>query len=245
MKNDLFKNFKSLKEKETKSQKNEMIFEASKVDNVSGSDEIIEKTKIQSQAEDNTIDETENLVNKDLDKSIESTTSKKTVKDTMINPYAKRLDSNVQKKSFTIFLKEESLEFIKDFVFYKATKEKLIFFNQSDALVEGLDLIKGNYTHIEERPQYIKDQEKVKKGGRKRNSDEVYSATTSCYIPVSYWDFIKDVTYSKVISGDMYFKDWDLIESGVEEIRKKYKGKIHPRPDYIREDEMLRRGKKG
>ncbi|MDY3345661.1 hypothetical protein PG326_10495 [Riemerella anatipestifer] len=239
MKNDLFKNFKSLKEKEKESQKSENNL-SFKMNNVSGINEEIKVTKLIETEIINPI-KTKSLVNGD---KLETLVQKTQIKENSVNMYAKRLDYNVQKKSFTIFLKESSLEFIKDFVFYKVTKEKLFFYNQSDALVEGLDLIKKEYSNIEERPQYIKDQEKVKKGGRKRNSDEVYSVTTSCYIPVSYWDFVKDVTYFKVISGDMYFKDWDLIEIGLEAIRKKYKGKIHPRPDYIREDEMLRRGKK-
>ena len=179
---------------------------------------------------------------KDKPKNESETSS--VVNEKPINPYAKRLDSSLQKKSFTIFLKQDSLEFIKDFVFYKATKERLIFYNQSDALIEGLDLIKKDYPNLSERPEHIKEQEKVKKGGRKRFSDETYSATTSCYIPTTYWDFVKDVTYSKVISGVMYYKDWDLIEDGIKALKLAYKDLVAPRPNYIREEEIMR-GRRG
>ncbi|MFP3548839.1 hypothetical protein SB748_36225, partial [Rhizobium sp. SIMBA_035] len=75
---------------------------------------------------------------------------------------------------------------------------------------------------INARPDFIREQEKAKKGGRKRNSDEVYEATTTIYIPGQYYDFIKDVTYNKVIAGDLYFKDWDLLEESILKLRKKY-----------------------
>lgn len=248
MKSNLFKNFKTLKEKGNEVSEPTKNLVSGKTDNVSVKEEIsIPKTGKTT------------VVNKDNSKKIfEPTVEKKILvvnpnesvfvtpkfakanPAKPVNPYAKRLDSSVQKKSFTIFLKDDSLEFLKDFVFYKVTGEKLFFYNQSDALVEALDLIRDSFSNIPERPEHIREQEKMKKGGRKRNSDEVYSSTTSCYIPVTYWDFIKDVTYSKVISGNMYYKDWDLIEIGVETLRKKYKGLVSPRPDYIREDEMQR-----
>lgn len=248
MKSNLFKNFKTLKEKESEIAEPTKDLVSEKMDNVSVKEEVlIPHTKEKTESKK---DKTKKIVEPVAEKNILTEKPKETAIVTPkvakanpakpVNPYAKRLDSSVQKKSFTIFLKDDSLEFLKDFVFYKVTGEKLIFYNQSDALVEALDLIRDSFGDIPERPKYIREQEKMKKGGRKRNSDEVYSSTTSCYIPVTYWDFIKDVSYSKVISGNMYYKDWDLIEIGVETLRKKYKGLVLPRPDYIREDEMQR-----
>lgn len=263
MQNNLFKNFKTLKEKESEieTNPNPIASDIPKItDNVSvksdhstkkasaSKEKINKSAKLQRSGLEETIDDT--VVKEQTEKELEAkpktkisaNASTETLSQNVAptNPYAKRLDASLQKKSFTIFLKEPSLEFIKDFVFYKATKERLIFYNQSDTLIECLDLLKPNFPNLKERPDYIKEQEKVKKGGRKRYSDETYSATTSCYIPVDYWDFIKNVTYSKVISGDMYYKDWDLIEQGILELRKKYEGQIKPRPDYIREEEMMR-----
>lgn len=154
--------------------------------------------------------------------------------------YAKQITVNQTKRSFTIFLKADSLEFLKDLVFYKATEERLIFYNQSEAFVEAMDLIIPSHKNIVPRPDFIREQEKNKKGGRKRNSDEVYGTTTTVYIPGEYFDFIKDVTYNKVVSGDLYYKDWDLLEESIQKLKKKYGDKIQSRPDYIREDEKLR-----
>ena len=122
----------------------------------------------------------------------------------------------------------------------EATVERQIFYNQSEALVEALELLKINFKNIKPRPEFIRDQEKTKKGGRKRNSDEIYDTTTTVYIPGQYFEFIKDVTYNKVVEGDLYYKDWDLLELGIIELKKKYGKNIQPRPDYIREDEKQR-----
>ena len=100
--------------------------------------------------------------------------------------------------------------------------------------------MKINFKNIKPRPEFIRDQEKTKKGGRKRNSDEIYDTTTTVYIPGQYFEFIKDVTYNKVVEGDLYYKDWDLLELGIIELKKKYGKNIQPRPDYIREDEKQR-----
>ena len=141
-------------------------------------------------------------------------------------------------------MKGSSLEFLKDLVFYKATAERQIFYNQSEAITEALVLMMSEYKNISPRPDSIKEQEKSRKGGRKRNSDEVYDASTTVYISGQSFDFVKDVTYNKVISGDLYFKDWDLLESSILKLKEKYGDNIQPRPDYIREDEKLRGRKK-
>ena len=154
--------------------------------------------------------------------------------------YSKRVNTDQGKRTFTIFLKSPSLEFIKDLVFYKATVERQIFYNQSEAISEGLELLKPEFINIVPRPEFIREQEKNKKGGRKRNSDEIFDSSTTVYISGQYFDFIKDVTYNKVVSGDLYYKDWDLLESAIELMREKYGNNVKPRPDYIREEEKMR-----
>ncbi len=244
MNTNLFKNFKSLKEKADEINESEV----EKVDNVSvekqekqikaavGNDTNSEKSQIKLQIlppiKKNRPVKKEILEAKNL---LQTKIGEETV-----NRYAKTLEEDLAKRTFTIFLKEDSAEFIKDLVFYKATVERQIFYNQSEALVEALELLKNDYKSIKPRPEFIRNQEKTKKGGRKRNSDEVYETTTTVYIPGQYFEFIKDVTYNKVVEGNMYFKDWDLLESGINKLRNKYGKSIKPRPDYIREDEKLR-----
>lgn len=245
MKDSLFKNFKTLKEKNSaESANSDGVGVQDKMDNVSvvsNSSSDTNSKKAKKAVSEKINADIDDQKNSGFPSRIELTSRVgKADPKKPVNPYAKRLDSSVVKKSFTIFLKDNSFEFLKDFVFYKVTQERLIFYNQSDALIEALDLIKGQFNNAPERPESIKQQEKMRKGGRRRNSDEIYSSTTSCYIPISYWDLIKDVTYFKVTSGDMYYKDWDLIEVGIEALRRKYNGLVVPRPDYIREEEMQR-----
>ncbi|CAA7392435.1 hypothetical protein [Chryseobacterium fistulae] len=252
MKADLFKNFKTLKEK-----KEEKTAEALKVDNVSedtNGEELIEQDKknkilqsqISTQSKEN---ESEKEQTEDIAKKIKKRPIKKEIyearaalypENSTTGAYSKKDKVNQGKRTFTVFLKSNTLEFLKDLVFYKATAERQIFYNQSEAIVEGLELIMPLYKNITSRPDFIREQEKNKKGGRKRNSDEIYDSTTTAYIPGQYYDFIKDVTYNKVVGGDLYFKDWDLLESSISELRKKYGNNINPRPDYIREDEKQR-----
>lgn len=256
MKANLFKNFKTLKQKEEELKP----AEDEKVDIVSVKDEetvevVIDKVKKQEPKEVvEKVEETAPKVEKDLVNELKRPVEKKrpvkkeileakaalATAQTNKTSYAKQITVNQTKRSFTIFLKADSLEFLKDLVFYKATEERLIFYNQSEAFVEAMDLIIHTHKNIVPRPDFIREQEKNKKGGRKRNSDEAYGTTTTVYIPGEYFDFIKDVTYNKVVSGDLYYKDWDLLEESIQKLKKKYGDKIQSRPDYIREDEKLR-----
>ncbi|MCQ4142459.1 hypothetical protein [Chryseobacterium sp. EO14] len=249
MKANLFKNFKTLKEKEEE-----------KVDNVSVSESPMNKLKVDSEKEIIHIHDHVGSLKEKNESSIadssplKSVEKKRPVKKEILEAraalhesnkfkskaYSKKINSGQGKRTFTVFLKSDSLEFLKDLVFYKATAERQIFYNQSEAIVESLDLVMPNYKLINPRPDFIREQEKNKKGGRKRNSDEVYDATTTIYIPGQYFDFIKDVTYNKVVEGNLYFKDWDLLEASIIKLKKKYGNNIQPRPDYIREDEKLR-----
>jgi hypothetical protein len=243
MNTNLFKNFKSLKEKADEIKDDETV----KEDNVSVKIEnhtekfVVEQV---SKVKSNDVAESSKIVkkNRPFKKEILDAKSllQSQVGEEKKNIYAKTMDEDLAKRTFTIFLKADSLEFIKNLVFYKATVERQIFYNQSEALVEALELLKNNFKNIKPRPEFIRDQEKTKKGGRKRNSDEIYDTTTTVYIPGQYFEFIKDVTYNKVVEGDLYYKDWDLLELGIIELKKKYGKYIQPRPDYIREDEKQR-----
>lgn len=255
MKANLFKNFKSLKQKEEELKS----ADEEKVDIVSVEDKVQEvaeeKPVVQEPKEEETkVEEKVVAVEKEIVKEIKKPVEKKrpvkkeilearaalATAQTNKTSYAKQITVNQTKRSFTIFLKADSLEFLKDLVFYKATEERLIFYNQSEAFVEAMDLLIPSHKNIVPRPDFIREQEKNKKGGRKRNSDEVYGTTTTVYIPGEYFDFVKDVTYNKVVGGDLYYKDWDLLEEAIQKLRKKYGDKIQSRPDYIREDEKLR-----
>lgn len=246
MKANLFKNFKTLKEKET--EKNLAIVE--KVDNVS-----VEVEERSQEKDLDAISGSQNISNKEglnlqnikknrpVKKEIleaREALQKQQIENLENKVYAKIVKEDQTKRTYTVFLKADSLEFIKDLVFYKATAERQIFYNQSEALVEALKILQPTLKNITPRPDFIRDQEKNKKGGRKRNSDEVYDMTTTIYIPGNFFEFIKDVTYNKVIGGNLYYKDWDLLELAVNKLREKYDSKIKPRPDYIREDEKLR-----
>lgn len=254
MKANLFKNFKTLKQKEgelkpkQKEEKVDNVSVESHNDNISeyGNNKSIKETEVEKK---------ENLLttNKIASKTEEVPEKKRPVKKEIMEaraaltsiqenkmPYAKQIVTNQTKRSFTIFLKANSMEFLKDLVFYKATEERLIFYNQSEAFVEAMDLTMPHHKNIVARPDFIREQEKRRKGGRKRNSDEIYGITTTVYIPGQYYDFVKDVTYNKVVNGDLYYKDWDLLEESIQKLKKKYGNKIQSRPNYIREDEMLR-----
>ena len=243
MNTNLFKNFKSLKEKADEIKDDETV----KEDNVS--------VKIENHTEKLVVEQVSKVKSNDVAESSKIVKKNRPVKKEILdaksllqsqvgeekkNIYAKTMDEDLAKRTFTIFLKADSLEFIKNLVFYKATVERQIFYNQSEALVEALELLKINFKNIKPRPEFIKEKKKTKKGGRKRNSDEIYDTTTTVYIPGQYFEFIKDVTYNKVIEGDLYYKDWDLLELGIIELKKKYGENIQPRPDYIREDEKQR-----
>jgi len=261
MKANLFKNFKTLKEKEEEKK----LADDVKVDNVS----VDINDSENSQNKNNSDSESLNYQTQsgDLDvgedkfdqpairiSNTKPVEKKRPVKKEILEAraalqqndmskteaYSKKINIDQGKRTFTVFLKPDSLEFLKDLVFYKATAERQIFYNQSEAIIESLELIMPTYKSITPRPDFIREQEKNKKGGRKRNSDEVYDATTTIYIPGQYFDFIKDVTYNKVVEGNLYFKDWDLLESSIAKLKKKYGNNIQPRPDYIREDEKLR-----
>lgn len=258
MKANLFKNFKTLKEKEDEKK----LADDVKVDNVSvveipGQDLKIENesdissgniiTNVDGHTEKANDSITEAFSSKSVEKKrpikkeiLEARAALQENNKTKPETYSKKINIDQGKRTFTVFLKPDSLEFIKDLVFYKATAERQIFYNQSEAIIESLELIMPTYKSITPRPDFIREQEKTKKGGRKRNSDEVYDATTTIYIPGQYFDFIKDVTYNKVVEGNLYFKDWDLLESSITKLKKKYGDNIQPRPDYIREDEKLR-----
>ena len=261
MKANLFKNFKTLKEKEEENKLADNI----KVDNVSvtknqlkdfnqDKDSKIENVNYSSNPDN--VYSTAEITDISIDKAPNEkpVEKKRPVKKEILEAraalqqnntakheaYSKKININQGKRTFTVFLKPDSLEFLKDLVFYKATAERQIFYNQSEAIIESLELIMPTYKSISPRPDFIREQEKNKKGGRKRNSDDVYDATTTIYIPGQYFDFIKDVTYNKVVEGDLYFKDWDLLEASIGKLKKKYGDNILPRPDYIREDEKLR-----
>lgn len=256
MKANLFKNFKSLKQKEEelKSADEEKVDIVS-VEDVEVKEVAEEKPAVEEpKAEEKKVEEKVVAVKEEIEKEIKKPVEKKrpvkkeilearaalATAQTNKTSYAKQITVNQTKRSFTIFLKADSLEFLKDLVFYKATEERLIFYNQSEAFVEAMDLLIPSHKNIVPRPDLIREQEKNKKGGRKRNSDEVYGTTTTVYIPGEYFDFVKDVTYNKVVGGDLYYKDWDLLEEAIQKLKKKYGDKIQSRPDYIREDEKLR-----
>lgn len=261
MKANLFKNFKTLKEKEEEKK----LADDVKVDNVSvdknNSEDFQSKNNSDSEnlndkTQSGNLDATEDKVNQPAiqDSGTKPIEKKRPVKKEILEAraalqqnntskteaYSKKVNTDQGKRTFTVFLKPDSFEFLKDLVFYKATAERQIFYNQSEAIIESLELIMPTYKSINPRPDFIREKEKNRKGGRKRNSDEVYDATTTIYIPGQYFDFIKDVTYNKVIEGNLYFKDWDLLESSIAKLKKKYGNNIQPRPDYIREDEKLR-----
>ena len=249
MKANLFKNFKTLKEKEA--EKNLAIVE--QVDNVS--------VEVEAKTRKNGLDPIANISSEEIstnkeDLNLQKIKKSRTVKKEVLEArealqkqqienlenkvYAKIVKEDQSKRTYTVFFKADSLEFIKDLVFYKATAERQIFYNQSEAVVEALNLLQSILKNITPRPDFIRDQEKNKKGGRKRNSDEVFDMTTTVYIPGDFFEFIKDVTYNKVVGGNLYYKDWDLLELAVIKLREKYGNKIKPRPDHIREDEKLR-----
>lgn len=257
MKANLFKNFKTLKEKN--------LADDVKVDNVSESEskpedfqnkKNFDSEKVNDETPSGDLDVAEDKVDhpvihisstKPIEKKrpikkeiLEARAALQPNNTSKTEAYSKKINTDQGKRTFTVFLKPDSFEFLKDLVFYKATAERQIFYNQSEAIIESLELIMPTYTSITPRPDFIREQEKNKKGGRKRNSDEVYDATTTIYIPGQYFDFIKDVTYNKVVEGNMYFKDWDLLESSIANLKKKYGNNIQPRPEYIREDEKLR-----
>lgn len=258
MKANLFKNFKTLKEKEEEIKNSDN----SVLDNVSELKEDVVQLKPSTKKIDEGINEikaaNESLIGnkKSVNEKNSSTVvvKKRPIKKEILEAkaalisnspentveYSKKITSEEGKRTFTIFLKSTSLEFLKDLVFYKATAERQIFYNQSEAITEALGLTMNDYKNISPRPDFIKEQEKSKKGGRKRNSDEIYDASTTVYISSQSFDFVKDVTYNKVIAGDLYFKDWDLLESAILKLKDKYGNNIQPRPDYIREDEKLR-----
>ena len=261
MKANLFKNFKTLKEKEEEKK----LADDVKVDNVyvdiNESENFQNKNNSDSESlnyeiQSGDLDVAEDKVDQPATRvsNTKPIEKKRPVKKEILEAraalqrnnisktetYSKKINKDQGKRTFTVFLKPDSFEFLKDLVFYKATAERQIFYNQSEAIIESLELIMPTYKSITPRPDFIREQEKNKKGGRKRNSDEVYDATTTVYIPGQYFDFIKDVTYNKVIEGNLYFKDWDLLESSIAKLKMKYGSNIQPRPEYIREDEKLR-----
>ncbi|AZA80396.1 hypothetical protein EG347_22850 (plasmid) [Chryseobacterium sp. G0186] len=248
MKANLFKNFKTLKEKEGEKK----LAEDVKLDNVSEIENNSAPIEPVAEAHEENPKEEISVVEAP---HAEVVVKKRPVKKEVLEAraalvgnntadssggYSKDIKKDQGKRTFTVFMKAASLEFLKDLVFYKATAERQIFYSQSEAVIESLELIMPAYKSMNARPDFIREQEKTKKGGRKRNSDEIYEATTTIYIPGQYYDFIKDVTYNKVIAGDLYFKDWDLLEESILTLRKKYGKNIQPRPDYIREDEKQR-----
>lgn len=255
MKANLFKNFKTLKEKEEEIKNSDH----SVLDNVSELKEGVKISEASTKKLDKEKTERKKVLEDNKDELVlnEKTSSNKVVKKRPVKTeilearaalakpestveYSKKIVVDEGKRTFTIFLKSSTLEFLKDLVFYKATAERQIFYNQSEAITESLGLMMNEFKNISPRPDFIRDQEKSRKGGRKRNSDEVYDASTTVYISGQSFDFVKDVTYNKVISGDLYFKDWDFLESAVMKLKEKYGNNIQPRPDYIREDEKLR-----
>lgn len=255
MKANLFKNFKTLKEKEEEIKNSDH----SVLDNVSELKEDVKTSEASTKKLDKEMNENKEVLEDNKSELVlnEKTSSNKVVKKRPVKKeilearaalakpestveYSKKIVADESKRTFTIFLKSSTLEFLKDLVFYKATAERQIFYNQSEAITESLGLMMDEFKNISPRPDFIRDQEKSRKGGRKRNSDEVYDASTTVYISGQSFDFVKDVTYNKVISGDLYFKDWDFLESAVMKLKEKYGNNIQPRPDYIREDEKLR-----
>ncbi|MGU3377598.1 hypothetical protein [Chryseobacterium sp. M5A1_1a] len=245
MKANLFKNFKTLKEKEGEKK----LAEDENLDNVSvieseQAEPTLKESKINPEEESSVVEKTDSgdIVKKRPVKKeiLEAKAALMSNNTDSSGGYSKSIKKDQGKRTFTVFMKAASLEFLKDLVFYKATAERQIFYSQSEAVIEALELIMPSYKSINTRPDFIREQEKAKKGGRKRNSDEIYEATTTIYIPGQYYDFIKDVTYNKVIAGDLYFKDWDLLEESFLKLKKKYGKNIQPRPDYIREDEKQR-----
>lgn len=259
MKANLFKNFKTLKEKEEEKK----LAGDAEIDNVSVTKPPVKDSEII--AKENKDDLKEELIAAipvskiNVEEKVETQTivKKRPVKKEILEArealkgsdsgssgtYSKKLNDEQGKRTFTVFMKRPSLEFLKDLVFYKATSERQIFYNQSEAIVEALEMVMDSHKNIVPRPDFIREQEKTKKGGRKRNSDEVYDATTTVYIPGQYYDFIKDVTYNKVVAGSLYFKDWDLLEESILKLKEKYGKNIKPRPEYIR-DEEKQRGRK-
>lgn len=255
MKANLFKNFKTLKEKgeEIKNLDNVVFDNVSelKEDIVPATPQIIKLDKQNSDNKKTLEDEKDKSIFNEKISSSEIVKKRPVKKEVLearaalsksenIVEYSKQVDADDSKRTFTIFLKSSTLEFLKDLVFYKATAERQIFYSQSEAITESLGLIMDEFKNISPRPDFIRDQEKKKKGGRKRNSDNVYDASTTVYISGQSFDFVKDVTYNKVIAGNLYFKDWDFLESAVMKLKEKYGNNIQPRPDYIREDEKLR-----
>lgn len=248
MRANLFKNFKTLKEKEVEKD----LAVSQKVDNVSVKD--IEEQNAKSsnipikdiseqKLDSEKVEQIVVIKNRPIKKEIleaRKALQEKSVENSEASVYAKNIEEDSNKRTYTVFLKEDSLEFIKDLVFYKATAERQIFYNQSEALVEALSMLMEDFKNIKTRPDFIKEQEKNKKGGRKRFSDENFNMTTTVYIPNDYFEFIRDVNYSKVVGGNLYYKDWDLLEMGIVKLKEKYGSKVEARPDYIREDEKLR-----
>lgn len=253
MKANLFKNFKALKEKEdeiklagdSKSGNNSNTnFLKKDFITLEGTHDNIKEKQIKNVSIDK-IDTEENteakIVVKKRPVKKEILEARKELMDSgVLGTYSKQLTEDHGKRTFTVFMKRASLEFLKDLVFYKATSERQIFYNQSEAIVEALEMIMDSHKNIVPRPYFIREQEKTKKGGRKRNSEEVYDTTTTVYIPGQYYDFIKDVTYNKVVTGSLYYKDWDLLEGSILKLREKYGKSVQPRPEYIREEEKQR-----
>jgi hypothetical protein len=126
-----------------------------------------------------------------------------------------------EKKFFTFSfnLEQQAVEFLREFVLYKRKSDSLFFhFNNSQAIREGILLLKANNPSIEARPEHLKIPTRV---GREGSLNGAVKLKTSYFINEVERDFIYNFIYEKSLQN-VYYSKTDFMNDLIGAIKNEY-----------------------
>ena len=121
--------------------------------------------------------------------------------------------------TFSFNLEQKAIEFLREFVLYKRKSDSIFFhFNNSQAVREGMLLLKANNPTIEARPKHLKIPTRI---GRDGSLNGAVKLKTSYWINEVERDFIYNFIYAKSLQNANYSKT-DFINDLISAIKNEY-----------------------
>lgn len=136
----------------------------------------------------------------------------------------KRILSEDNLFNFSFNVDKSNVDFIRKFVDMKRSNPDDFHYNQTDAIREGILLLKEKNPHITERPSAIKIPTRKGRifGSTVEEFNKIEKIKTSFRINEIEKEYIYDYIYSKTLIEKSFGKE-DFLEELIESLKSKYK----------------------
>lgn len=142
----------------------------------------------------------------------------RTIPTQKVVPIKKKISDDVV---FAFTLDKELILYLKELVLFKKSSDNAqdYFFNESEAVREGIKLMQNSYSHIKPRPEDIGVP--TWRGRGQTTQDGVIKVNTSFLISKAERNFVYDFIYHEQKGGSRFTKEEFMILL-IEELERKY-----------------------